>query len=67
MNILLDFKGTLGFAHIVFAVRFLSVVHAGLIVSAERFINTVEPHLTATSLVRKPPHYSHRGSVPNCI
>ena len=30
-------------------------------------LNTVEPHLTVTSLVRKPPHYSHRGSVPNCI
>ena len=28
---------------------------------------TVEPHLTVTSLVRKPPHYSHPGSVPNCI
>ena len=27
---------------------------------------TVEPRLAVTSLVRKPPHYSHRG-VPNCI
>ena len=26
---------------------------------------TVETHLTVTSLVRKPPHYSHPGSVPN--
>ena len=29
--------------------------------------STVEPHLTVTSLVRKPPHYSHPGSVPICI
>ena len=29
--------------------------------------HTVEPHLTVTSLVRKPPNYSHPGSVPNCI
>ena len=28
---------------------------------------TVEPHLTVTSLVRKPPNYSHPGSVPNYI
>ena len=33
----------------------------------ENNICTVEPCLTVTSLVRKPPHYSHRGSVPNCI
>ena len=30
-------------------------------------LNTVEPHLTVTSLVRKPPNYSHPGSLPNCI
>ena len=30
-------------------------------------INTVDPHLTVTSLVRKPPDYSHPGSVPNYI
>ena len=29
------------------------------------FRYTVEPHLMVTSLVRKPPHYSHPGSVPN--
>ena len=28
---------------------------------------TVVPHLTVTSLVRKPPNYSHPGSVPNYI
>ena len=27
----------------------------------------VEPHLTVTSLVRKPPDYSHPGPVPSCI
>ena len=27
----------------------------------------MEPHLTVTSLVRKPPNYSHPGSVPNYI
>ena len=32
-----------------------------------RMETTVEPHLTVTSLVRKPPHYSHPGSVPSCI
>ena len=35
--------------------------------TGEYNVITVEPHLTVTSLVRKPPHYSHRGSVPNCI
>ena len=30
-------------------------------------LSTVEPHLTVTSLVRKPPNYSHPGSVPNYI
>ena len=28
---------------------------------------TVEPHLTATSLVRSPRHYGQPCSVPNCI
>ena len=32
-----------------------------------RVAYTVEPHLTVTSLVRKPPHYRCSGSVPNCF
>ena len=27
-------------------------------------VYTMEPHITVTSLVRNPPHYSHRGSAP---
>ena len=37
------------------------------LVNHVRITGIVEPHLTVTSLVRKPPHYSHRGSVPNRI
>ena len=33
----------------------------------DQIYSTVEPHLTATSLVRSPHHYGHPCSVPNCI
>ena len=35
--------------------------------SKQHDVYSVEPLLMVTSLVRKPPHYSHRYSVPNCI
>ena len=34
---------------------------------SKKYVSTVEPHLTVTSVVRKPPNYSHPGSVPNYI
>ena len=45
----------------------LDGLNYGMLALLGMLLSSVEPHLTVTSLVRKPPHYSHPGSVPNCI